>query len=158
MVHFSCTITATRALRARFDDTRYTSAVRMPAISKTVPPAVNTFKLKVAEDKGFPSLFRTSRPGQANFQPECAALSGVPSRKSLSGPNEVRVKSATTIRYGAKAIKASRLDTGPDPAVGEPVPPLAPGPAGPTGCKTAALSAGISIGSAEMISDGCHTR
>src|SRR6195952_4393501 len=126
MVHFNCTITAISAPNARFAETRYTSAVRMPAISNTVPPAVNTFRLKVAEDNGFPSLFSTSRPGQANFQPEWAGLSGVPSRKSFSGPNEVRVNSATTIRYGAKASRASRLDTGPAAGESVPVPPVPP--------------------------------
>ena len=79
----------------------------MPATSSTVPPAVKMLRLKVAADSGLPALFRTSRPGQANFRP------GVGVQEVFSGPNEVRVNSATTIRYGAKAISASRPVTGP---------------------------------------------
>ena len=73
-------------------------------------------KLKVAADNGLPALFSTSRPGQANFGPEWA------SRKCSTGPNEVTANSATTIRYGAKAISASPLLTG--PVLADPSPPV----------------------------------
>ena len=113
----------------------------MPATSRTVPPALKMLKLKVAADNGCPALLVTSRPGQANFGPECD------SRKCSTGPNEVTAKSATTIRYGAKAINASFLPSGPEAAESaEPLaePPVAlsplalspPEPAGPTFCSS----------------------
>jgi len=144
IVQRNWTTTPIRVANARLTDTRYSAAVRMPATSSTVPPALNTARLKVAVDNGFPALLRTSRPGQANVQPEWV------SRKFFSGPNETSVNKPTTNRYGAKAINASPLPTGPEFAGSAPVPPPDP-PVGPTGCNARALSAA-------RISDGCHTR
>jgi len=81
------------------------------------------------------------------------------------------VNRATTIRYGAKAINASRLPTGPVSEV-PPVPAgtsrsaVPPGPAGPTECAlsplsavdTAAVTTSGAMISVPTISAGCHTR
>ena len=49
------------------------TAVRMPAMSSTVPAAVKTLRLKVAAAGVLPAALRISRPGHWNFQPECVS-------------------------------------------------------------------------------------